>query len=151
MALERFVDFLTGASEVKRDREKGRVLADRFDSIKPKLKKLRVQVTNSGCRYGNDWITTITLRTSGKKAERVAGLLESAGIKVVSNGLSKHEKTKVAVELVEKGLLDGKGLEKYLDERSFVIFDNKYTHINNEDLSRLLTLEPKVEHLARLI
>lgn len=124
----------------KYEREQGKILADRFDTIKPQLKELDVAVHNSGNvdLHDHKWISFIELSFNIKNRDKVLDLLTGASIQEIDDPgkMTKFE----TIELLERmGSSDDHLIEEY-NKDEILIYTGKY--LNQEDRDRLLTLEP---------
>ena len=127
----------------KWEREQGKILADRFDTIKPQLKDLEVAVHNFGNVDFRDhkWISFIELSFDIKNRDKVLDLLTSANIQEIEDPgkMTKFE----TLELLERmGSSDDHLTEEYNTDE-ILIYTGKY--LNQEDRERLLTLEPIID------
>ena len=141
--IERFVDFVKGLSPAEKERRETKFLADRFDKIKPHLKALKVTVSNSGVRdhFDDRFVTTIELSFDKKNGDQIRDILENQEIEeIVDDPYTRMGRWAAVGVMVEGGLLKGRFLTHFLKTEKVVIYRGK--HANQEDMLRLITLEP---------
>src|SRR5258706_3502053 len=118
------------------DRQDGNLLADRFDTIKPQLKRLGVSVHDFDIA-GID-ITTIELSFNKSKSDKVKSLLDKADIAIMQNPQDTFDRY-LLLGLLAEGGATKKELKRVMDTQKICIYKGKY--MNEEDLLRMV---PKV-------
>lgn len=141
MSAENIFDKIKQLIPSEKEKHQGTVLADRFDTIKLRLKELGVEVQNSGIRdFDDKFITTISLSFDKTKLEEVHSILNKADIEPVNDAMTPYAKWALIGLLTENGATDSH-LKRVMDNEQICIYKGKY--IKSEDVLRLVTLEPK--------
>jgi hypothetical protein len=126
----------------KLEKEKGKILADRFDTIKPQLKELGVRVVNSAYRDSDDrFVSTYRLSFNEKEIGMVKSLLSGAGIQEIVDPGSEKRKWQTIGTMAGFGMMNDEFLLREAHTKEIIFYRGKY--LNDEDCYRLITLEPK--------
>jgi len=126
----------------KSEKEKGKILADRFDTIKLQLKELGARVETFSYRDVDGRFSTFSLSFNKKETEKVRGLLSGAGIQEIVDPESEKAKWQTIGTIEKSGMMDDELLLKLANNNEIIFYRGKF--LNYEDGKRLITLEPRV-------
>ena len=126
----------------KSEKEKGKILADRFDTIKLQLKELGARVETFSYRDVDGRFSTFSLSFNKKETEKVRGLLSGAGIQEIVDSESEKAKWQTIGTIEKSGMMDDELLLKLANNNEIIFYRGKF--LNYEDGKRLITLEPRV-------
>jgi hypothetical protein len=126
----------------KLEKEKGKVLADRFDTIKSQLKELGARVETFSYRDIDDKVSTFSLAFNKKETEKVRGLLSGAGIQEIVDSESEKTKWQTIGTMDKSGMMNDELLLKLANNNEIIFYRGKF--LNDEDCKRLVTLKPQV-------